>query len=110
MEHDKAPWKQHKETSDPEITGGVENTHIISPQSILARVYDTDTKRGQANANLIAAAPYLLRTCEELAAWILIDPNFQDWPAAQSYLKDLQGVIARAKGEQAPGGGIGEGE
>lgn len=98
MEHDKSPWKQHKLTSDPEITGGVESTHIISPQSILARIYDTDTKRGQANANLIAAAPALLRVCEEIEAWVRIAPEFQDWPAAKSYLEDLQGVITGAKG------------
>lgn len=32
----------------------------------------------------------LLGTCRQLEAWLLIDRNFQGWPAAQSYLKQLQ--------------------
>lgn len=32
----------------------------------------------------------LLVTCQQLEAWLMIDPNFQGWPAAQSYLKQLQ--------------------
>jgi hypothetical protein len=32
----------------------------------------------------------LLVTCQQLEAWLQIDPNFKDWPAAQSYLRQLQ--------------------
>lgn len=33
---------------------------------------------------------YLVATCRQLEAWLMIDPNFKGWPAAQSYLEQLQ--------------------
>lgn len=32
----------------------------------------------------------LLVTCRQLEAWLAVDPGFQDWLAAKSYLSQLQ--------------------
>lgn len=49
-----------------------------------------------ADGRVKQAAPELLQVCKELAAWLTIEPEFQDWPAAQSRLAELNRIIARA--------------
>lgn len=99
MTHTKGPWKAGNdsdfwgqdcciEADDPEV-GRVVVCDFVHSSAI----------EEEANKALIKAAPNLLTDCEQVIAWLMIDPNFQDWPAAQSYLRQLQSTVAKAKGE-----------
>lgn len=85
MGYTKGPWKARRH---------VNGTYYVETES---RTFIAEVTKD--NVQLIAAAPDLLTTCEQVAAWIAIDPNFQDWPAAKSYLNQLQQAIQKAKGE-----------
>lgn len=41
----------------------------------------------------------LLTACEQVAAWLAISPEFQDWPAAWSYRSQLERAISTVKGD-----------
>lgn len=101
MNHTRAPWKAGNDNGfwgqDCCIEAETEEGRVVVCDFVHSSAIEE-----AANKALIMAAPYLLSDCEQVIAWLMIDPNFQDWPAAQSYLRQLQSNVAKAKGEAMP--------
>lgn len=51
----------------------------------------------RADGKAKEAAPEMLQQLKEIRAWLEVAPEFKDWPAARSYLKDVRKTIELAE-------------
>ena len=101
MNHTPGPWATHK----TEGNGGniPDRLEIVGPEegrkrSLIASIYGFKLSEGQANAQLIAAAPELYEALE--AAYMVLKPQksrFKDYVDAVTLAR---AALAKARGEE----------
>jgi len=88
MKHTSGKWRS--------FTDNANGFGVTNGNTVIAIAGETDLKENEANANLIAAAPELLRTIKPLIARIkAMDP----WAKNYDQVKDAEKAIAKTEGK-----------
>ena len=111
MNHTPGPWATHK----TEGNGGniPDRLEIVGPEegrrrSLIASIYGFKLPEGQANAQLIAAAPELLECLQHIQGIVSESQGVAGWHqngqiASWDELglrEEIDGVLAKARGEE----------
>ena len=101
--HTPGPWVAVKMEGFGTVSYDVRAESDDSPFGTYKPFYDGEAEYGQANAHLIAAAPDLLKECEEalarLETYILAEGVPREELPQQRRLMGLYSGIAKAKGQ-----------
>lgn len=92
MAHTKGPWSYHQSTS----TDG--SWVVYSDLGTVA--FTTSSMRAEDNARLIASAPELLSTLQEIRKWMGVE--LSHWDAR--FIAQVDALIAKAEGGNSKGG------
>ena len=87
MKYTKGNWRS--------FTDNTNGFGVTNGNTVIAIAGETELKENEANANLIAAAPELLRTIKPLIARI---KAMDSWAKDYNQVKEAEEAIAKAEG------------
>jgi len=88
MEYTSGNWRS--------FTDNANGFGVTNGNTVIAIAGETDLKENEANANLIASAPELLRTIKPLIARI---KEMDSWAKGYDQIKEAENAIAKAEGK-----------